>query len=78
MGQMGFSPNPGIVIIVTDVRCQAIFVSRKNGLSGKVGLASHGARSPAKNLNFCVGFAATEENSTGVTWSEVRFELKTT
>ena len=42
------------------------------------GLASRGTRSPAKNLNFRVGFYATEGNSTGVTWSEVGFELKTT
>jgi hypothetical protein len=42
------------------------------------GLASRGARSPAKNLNFRAGFYATEGNSTGVTWSEVGFKLKTT
>jgi hypothetical protein len=29
------------------------------GLSGEVGLASHGSLFPAKNLKFCVGFVAT-------------------
>jgi hypothetical protein len=48
-----------------------------DGLSGEVGLASHGAQSPAKHLNFHTGLN-TEENFTRVTWSEVWFELGTT
>ena len=49
-----------------------------DGLSGEVGLTSHGALSPGNNLNFRTGFVAAEENYTGVTWSEVGVELKTT
>ncbi len=47
----------------------------RDGLSGEVGLASHGAQSPTKNLNFHMGLN-TEENSTN--WAELGFALRTT
>ena len=47
----------------------------RDGLSSEVGLASHGARFPTKNLNFHPGLN-TEENS--MNWSEVGFTLRTT
>jgi len=50
-----------------DLQNGALLLGYPARLSGEVGLASHGARSPAKNLNFHAGFVATGENSTRVT-----------
>ncbi len=42
-----------------------------------MGLASRGEQTLAKNLNFCAGFVATEENSTRVVLSWVGVEHET-
>jgi hypothetical protein len=79
MSRMIFNSIPGIVIVVTHVR-----VFKQSSCLAKMGyperwvslLTGH---NPQPRISiFCAGFVATEKNSTGVTWSEVGFKLKTT
>ena len=58
--RMIFNTIPGVLELCDhcDLQNGALLLGYPARLSGKVGLASHGARSAAKNLNFCAGFVA--------------------
>jgi hypothetical protein len=73
MSRMIFNTIPGVLewCDCCDLQNGALLLGYPARLSGKVGLASHGAWSPPKNLNFHAGFLATGEIPPG--WPSLRW-----